>query len=197
MSSHHIVHLAHKLVEAANKSVEKNLPEEIAEIVKTHSAGAAAACVVAGWLPGAGGLAAAGVCAGFVWTMYGRINSRIGLPLADNIVKSLATGVATNLATGFIGAIVLQTALSLIPGLGSLGAATLAGGTGYGLTLASGYVYLKLLTNLFLSGKDPRVMDETSLKEAAKNVTENENIKQVIKDAKAEYKPTSEHPGGG
>lgn len=190
--TNHILHLAHKLVEAANKTVDKNLPQEIAEIVKTHSAGAAAACVAAGWLPGAGGLAAAGICAGFVWTMYGRINSKIGLPLADNIVKSLATGVATNLAVGFVGALIVQTVLSMIPGLGSAGAAVMAGGTGYGLTLASGYVYLKVLTNVFASGKDPGMMDENSLKEAAKNVTANENMKQVIKDAKAEYKPASE-----
>lgn len=190
-SDHHILHAAEQLVHALNKAVDENLPAEIAEIVKTHSAGAAAAGVAAGWIPGAGGLAAAAVCAGFVWTMYGRINSRIGLPLSDNIVKSLATGVATNLATGFVGALVLGTVFSFIPGLGSIGAAAIAGGTGYALTLAAGYVYLKLLTKLFLSGKDPTKMDEDSLKEAARSTAASENIKDVISSAKSAYKERS------
>jgi uncharacterized protein (DUF697 family) len=190
-SDHHILHAAEKLVHALNKAVDENLPKEIAEIVKTHSAGAAAASVAAGWIPGAGGLAAAGICAGFVWTMYGRINSKIGLPLTDNLVKSLATGVATNLATGFVGVLVLQTVLSIIPGLGSIGAAALAGGTGYALTLASGYVYLKLLTRLFLSGQDPTKMDENSLSEAARHTAASENMKDIIASAKAAYKPTA------
>lgn len=189
-SNHHILHAAKHLVEAINKSVDGDLPQEIADIVKTHAAGAAAAGVAAGWIPGAGGLAMAGISAGFIWTMYGRINSKIGLPLTDNLVKSLATGVVTNLAAGFVGALVVQTVFSLFPGIGSIGASAVAGGTGYALTVGSGYVYLKLLTNLFLSGKDPTKMDESSLKEAANNVAANENVKEVMSAAKAAYKKT-------
>jgi hypothetical protein len=54
--------------------------------------------VASGWVPGFGGLAAAGISARFIWTMYGRINSKIGLPFSENVVKSIATGIATNLA---------------------------------------------------------------------------------------------------
>lgn len=187
-SNHHILHAAKELVETLNRVVDENLPAEIADIVKTHSAGAAAASVAAGWIPGAGGLAAAGICAGFVWTMYGRINSKIGLPLTENIVKSLATGVATNLATGLVGALVVQTIFSIFPGIGSLAAATVAGGTGYALTLASGYVYLKLLTKLFLGGNDPTTMDASALKEAAGRVAASENMNDVMSSAKADYK---------
>jgi uncharacterized protein (DUF697 family) len=187
-SNHHLFHAAKELVETLNKAVDDNLPAEIAEIVKTHSAGAAAASVAAGWIPGAGGLAAAGICAGFIWTMYGRINSKIGLPITENIVKSLATGVATNLASGLVGALVVQTVISLFPGIGSFAAAAIAGTTGYALTLASGYVYLKLLTKLFLAGKDPTKMDESSLKEEASRVAATENMKDVISSAKAEFK---------
>jgi len=190
-SNHHILHAAKELVETLNKAVDDNLPAEIADIVKTHSAGAAAASVAAGWIPGGGGLAAAATCGVFVWTMYGRINSKIGLPMTENIIKSLATGVATNLASGFIGALVLETVFSLVPGLGSIAAATIAGATGYALTLASGYVYLKLLTKLFLAGNDPTNMDESSMREAARNVAASENMKDVISSAKADYKPSS------
>lgn len=189
-SNHHILHAAKHLVEAINKSIDVDLPQEIADIVKTHATGAAAAGVGAGWIPGAGGLAMAAISAGFIWTMYGRINSKIGLPMTDNLVKSLATGVATNLATGFVGALIVQTIFSLFPGIGSIGASAVAGGTGYALTVGSGYVYLKLLTKLFISGKDPTKMDESSLKKAAHDVTENENVNEVMSAAKAAYKKT-------
>jgi len=196
-SNSHILRAATELVHALNKAVDENLPKEIAEIVKFHSAGAAAAGVASGWVPGFGGLAAAGISAGFIWTMYGRINSKIGLPLSENIVKSVGTGIATNLAAYFVGGLVVSTLLSFIPGVGSVGASIIVGGACYALTLASGFVYLKLLTNLFLSGQDPTKMDDASLKEAASRVASSENIKEVISDAKAEYKPPPKEQQGG
>jgi len=187
-----ILFAATGLVNALNKTVDGNLPKEIADIVKLHSAGAAAAGVASGWIPGFGGLAAAGISAGFIWTMYGRVNSKIGLPLGNNIVKSVGTGVVTNLAAYFVGSLLVSAVFSFIPGIGSVGASVIVGGTCYALTLASGFVYLKLLTKLFLSGKDPTKMDEDSLKEAARDVAASENMKDVISGAKAEYKPPSE-----
>lgn len=190
MSDHHILHAAEKLVHALNKTVDENLPAEIAEIVKIHSAGAAASGLAAGWIPGAGGIAATGICMGFIWSMYGRINSKIGLPLTENVIKSLGTAIATNLGAYFVGGLITSTIFSILPGLGSVGASVVVGGTSYALTLASGYVYLKVLTNLFLSGNDPTRMDVDSFKQAADSVVANENMKQVIADAKASYTPS-------
>lgn len=187
-SDSHILHAAKDLVHALNKTVDENLPQEIADIVKTHSAGAAAAGLASGWIPGFGGLAAAGISAGFIWTMYGRINSKIGLPLGDNIVKSVGTGIATNLGAYFVGSLALSALFSIFPGVGSVGASAIVGATCYALTIASGVLYLKLLTNLFLSGKDPTKMDESSLKEAARRTATNANMEEVISAAKGEYK---------
>jgi len=187
-----ILRAAVELVRVLNRTVDANLPQEIADIVKFHSAGAAAAAVASGWVPGFGGLAAVGINAGFIWTMYGRINSKIGLPFSENVVKSIATGIATNLAAGFTGSLVLSTLFSFIPGIGSVGASAIVGGTCYALTLASGFVYLKLLTKLFLSRQDPAHMDLDSLKDAASQVIASENIKDIISNAKAGYKPPSE-----
>ncbi|MBL0197654.1 MAG: hypothetical protein IPQ09_26250 [Myxococcales bacterium] len=190
MSDQHILHAAEKLVHALNKAVDENLPAEIAEVVKIHSAGAAASGLAAGWIPGAGGIAATGICMGFIWSMYGRINAKIGLPLTENLIKSLGTAIATNLAAYFVAGLVTSTIFSILPGLGSVGASVVIGGTSYALTLASGYVYLRLLTSLFLSGKDPASMDAESLKKAAEGVVASENMKQVITDAKASYTPS-------
>jgi hypothetical protein len=179
---------ATKLVEAMDKSVDENLPHNIAEIVKFHSKGAAASALASAWVPGAGGAAATLACAGFIWTMYGRIGAEIDLPIAKNILKSLASGVATNLAAGAISMIALSTAFSLIPGLGNVGASVIMGGVCYGLTLASGYVYLKIMTYLFSKGVDPTTLSEEELKNIAKNFANDSDVKEVIKGAKEEFK---------
>ena len=83
---------AWELVEAANKSVDKNMPDRLASIVKQH----AVAGVGAAWIPIPGASIAAGAAA--VWGMYFRINSELNLSLSENVVKSIASGVATNLA---------------------------------------------------------------------------------------------------
>ncbi len=158
------------------------------DIVKKHSLGAAAAGVGSGGIPGAGGAALALVAEGFVWTMYGKINSKIGLPMSENIVRSLATGVATNLATYALGAVVLSTVFSLVPGLGSITASVVAGATTYALTVAGGLVYFKLLTSLFLSGKDPIALDADALKQAARDVAEREDIGTFMRKARDAYK---------
>jgi hypothetical protein len=183
---------ATKLVEAMDRTVDGSLPEEIAGIVKFHSKGAAVAALSSAWIPGAGGAAATLTCAGFIWTMYGRIGAEINLPISKNILKSLASGVATNIASYVVGMVVLSTAFSFIPGLGNVGASVLMGGTCYALTLASGYVYLKVMTYLFSQGIDPAKLSEKELKDLAKNMANDSDVQDVIKGAKEEFKARKE-----
>ncbi len=182
---------AQQLLEAMNKldeTADKNLPKEIAGIVKFHAKGATAAALASAWIPGAGGTAAIVASAGFIWSMYGRIGAEIGLPISSNILKTLAAGVATNLASAAVGAVVVSTAISFIPGLGSFGASVLMGGTSYALVLASGYVYLKTMTALFKRGLDPTKLSEENLKDAAKEVTKDSDVKDILQQARKEFK---------
>ncbi len=192
MDNSRLLDAAVALVKAMDKTVDDSLPGEIAEIVKFHSKGAAVAALASGWIPGVGATAAVTISAGFVWTMYSRINGKIDLPITENIVKSIASGVATNLAAYAVGSVVFATAFSLFPGLGNVASAAIIGGTCYALTLASGFVYLKILTNVFTSGKDPSAMTAENLKKMAKTVTENEDIKAVMKEAKDAFKAAKE-----
>ena len=64
-------------------------------------------------------------------------------------MKSIASGVATNLASGLAMAGV-ASALKFIPGIGSIGGAVLMSASMYGLTLTSGYIYLKALCAAFM-----------------------------------------------
>jgi hypothetical protein len=183
-----LVKAAFELAKEINQIVDDKLPVEIAEIVKIHSAGAAASGIASGWIPGAGGTAAVAIAAGFIWTMYGRINSKINIPFSENILKSIASAVATNIASAAITSIVLSSAISIVPGLGSVGASILAGSTCYAITLASGIVYIKLLTSVFKAGEDPTLMNSEQLKKAAKTIIDKEDLKKVMKEAKKSFK---------
>lgn len=180
---------AGKMLEAMNKLADKSLPEKIAEIVKSHSTGAAVAAVGSAWIPGAGGTAAVLASAGFIWSMYARIGSEINLPMSENILKTIASGAATNLAAGVAASWVMSSVFSVIPGIGSVAASVIMGGTCYALNLASGYVYLKIMTTLFNSGVDPTKMSEQELNDMAKKVANDSDVKDVMNKAKQAYKP--------
>lgn len=184
-----LVGQAGKMLEAMNKLADKSLPEKIAEIVKSHSTGAAVAAVGSAWIPGAGGTAAVLASAGFIWSMYARIGSEINLPMSENILKTIASGVATNLAAGVTASWVMSSVFSVIPGIGSVAASVIMGGTCYALNLASGYVYLKIMTTLFSSGVDPTKMSEQELNDMAKKVANDSDVKDVMNKAKQAYKP--------
>lgn len=188
MSDHALVHACKGLLEAMDKGVDDILPADIADIVKFHSKGAAIAALGAAWFPGAGGTAAILASAGFIWSMYGRINHKIGLSLSKNILKSVAAGISTNLVAYAFGSVVLSTAFSLFPGLGSIAASALMAGVCYALTLGSGYVYLNVLTRVLKAGKAPSSLTAEEFKKVAKQVAAEENIKKVMAEAKKEFK---------
>lgn len=119
--------------------------------------------------------------------MYGRIGTKIDLPFGSNVLKSLASGVATNVAASVVGIIVLSTALSFIPGLGNLGASLIMGATCYALTLASGYIYLKIMTKLFKKGVDLSTVSEQELKDMAAAAAKESDVQDIIKEAKADF----------
>ena len=182
-----LVYAGRRLIESMERAVDDHLPEEIAAIVKTHAAGAAVAGVASGWVPGAGGVAATAAAIGFIWSMYARINSKLGIPLGNDLVKSIGSAIATNLAAYAVASIAMTTLFSIVPGIGSVGAAAIAGGTTYSLTLVSGLVYLKVLTKVLRAGKDPTQVTVDGMKEAAKDVLKEEDMKSVMKEARSAY----------
>lgn len=179
---------AKELLKAMDKTADDNLPKDIAEIVKFHAKGATVAALASAWVPGAGGTAAVVASAGFIWTMYGRIGAKIDLPFSSNILKTLAFGAATNIATGVVGIVLVSSVISFIPGLGNVGASVIMGGICYALTLASGFVYLKTMTTLFKKGLDPTKLSEEDLKQAVKDATKDNNIKDIMKQGQKDFK---------
>ncbi|MCM1077466.1 MAG: hypothetical protein NC411_08925 [Bacteroides sp.] len=179
MVDEHLMREAYHLSELLDKQSDKLLPKEIADVVKLHSKLA----VGSAWIPIPGADVAAG--AATIWTMYGRINSRIGVQLKDNILKSVASGVATNLAS-YAAMSGVASAMKLIPGIGTVGGALVMSGSLYAITIASGWVYLKALCKL--AEKDGPMIDMSKLGDAMKEILADSNVKNIIKQAKKEYK---------
>ena len=177
---------------AVGQEADAQLGRDLAYIVKAHSTAAAAAGLASGWIPGAGALAAAGIAAASVWSMYIRINAALGITLGDHIMKSIATAVATNLASYFVSGLVLSTAFSFIPGMNFVVSTVLIGGTIFSLTVASGIVYMRVLVDLFEAGIDPASCSEAELKDRAESVADDLDMDSIKKDAKTAYKDQSD-----
>ncbi len=176
-----------KLVKSLDRSTDKNLPNELADIVKFHTKGATAGAL-AGAIPGVGAVISFLTSAGFIWSMYARINKEIGIELSENILKTIASGIITNLGASIIGSVVVGSVLSVIPFVGSIGAIVVVGATVYGLTMASGIVYLKIMTNIFEAGEDPSKLSLDAMKNIAKEISQEFDIKGFMEEAKKEFK---------
>ena len=176
----HLLHTAYELVEALDKTTDSALPQEIADVVKLH----AKLAVGSAWIPVPGADVAAG--AANIWSMYLRINSKIGMKLGESVLKTIASAVATNLAS-YAAVLAVGGMLKFIPGIGTIGGAVVMSAALYAVTLASGYVYLKALTALVRKGQ---VINDQNLKDSVNSFMKDNksDIQNFIKAAKKEYK---------
>jgi len=174
-----LLRLSIKLLTLLDKVADDTLPQQIVDVVKLHSKLA----VGSAWIPVPGVDIAASAAS--IWGMYARINGKIGLPFGENIMKSIASGVATNLAS-YLAMTGVASALKFIPGIGTVGGALVMSAGMYGLTLTSGYIYLKALCALVEKKTDINV---GSISDAVNNVMNNKSeIKDFMNEAKKSYK---------
>lgn len=160
---------------------DDHLPEKLSGIVKTHAGIAVGSAFIP--VPGAD-LVAAGTN---IWTMYVRINKELDLPFAENVIKSIAAGAATNIGGAVVAYMVVGSALKMLPGLGSVGGAALVGATIYGVTIASGIIYMKAVTKL-LESKQGSQINEQNLKVAMDELLDDkESVRQIYNTAKSSY----------
>ena len=168
------------LVTVLDKTAEQLLPQEIVDVVKLHSKLAVGSALIP--VPGAD--VAAG--AANIWTMYGRVNSKVGISIRDNVLKTVGSGVVTNLAS-YMAMAGLGSAIKAIPGIGTVTGTALMSASLYAVTLASGYIYVKALT--LLANKGNGNIDITQIDSAVKEILGNkEVIKNFIKAAKTDFK---------
>lgn len=181
MSEGHLIKSAVELARAMHHVADENLPERLAGIVKTHAGIAVASAAIP--IPGAD-VAAAGAN---IWTMYVRMNKELELPFSENMIKSLAAGVATNIGGAAAGLLVLGTAVKLFPGIGTVGGAVLMGSTVYGMTIVSGIVYMKAITALVRKKGISGISEDDLRNAAASELANRSNLKDMLKTTKKEY----------
>jgi len=168
------------LVTVLDKTAEQLLPQEIVDVVKLHSKLAVGSALIP--VPGAD--VAAG--AANIWTMYGRVNSKVGISIKGNVLKTVSSGVVTNLAS-YMAMAGLGSAIKVIPGIGTVTGTALMSASLYAVTLASGYIYVKALT--LLANKGNGSIDITQIDAAVKEILgSKEVIKNFIKAAKSDFK---------
>ena len=174
-----------KLMGLLDQQADKILPQEIVSIVKLHSKLA----VGAAWIPVPGADIAAGAAA--IWGMYIRINGKIKLKVKDNVIKTIASGIGTNLLS-YVAMSGVASSLKFIPGLGTLGGALIMSASQYAITLTAGggvspWVYLKALC--VLAEKNGPELDISKLNSAVKDVlSQKDLIKNIFEQAKKEGK---------
>lgn len=182
MKEDHLVHAATELAKELNRAVDEHLPQKLASIVKLHARLAVGSAFIP--IP----VADVAAAAANTWAMYVRINKELQLPFGDNIAKSLAAGVMTNVGSNVAGVMVIASAAKFLPGLGTVGGAALMAATIYALTIAAGIVYMKALTKL-LHSKAAQDITEADLKSATDGIVRDKTaIKTIIDEAKRNYK---------
>lgn len=177
-----VFQVAAELAKALNLAADENLPGKLAGIVKLHAGIAVGSAFIP--VPGADMAAAAAN----IWTMYVRINKELELPFSENLIKSIATGIVTNLGAAVITSMMVGSALKFIPGLGSVGGAAVMGATIYGVTMTAGIIYMKAISKL-LSNKNSSQVNEENLKTAVEEIMKDkQSVQTILKTAKEGYK---------
>ena len=185
-----LVYALRALEQATKDVIDSQNIDKAGETIKGCAIIAAVAGVGSGWLPGAGALVATAAWVAAIWGMYVKINKDLGISIKDNILKSLASAILTNILASAGSLILMLSAsflLSFIPGLGSAGAIVIDGFIGYITVFASGVLYIKVLTKLFKAGKGFNIA-ESEVNGVTDDVIKNSDISEILKEAKAAYK---------
>lgn len=179
MSNSSLLEAAYKLSLAVDKAADHLAAEEIASIVKLH----AKIAIASAWIPVPGAdLAAMGAN---TWTMYIRINRNLGIPFSENIIKSLATGIATNLLSN-LPVLAMSSVVKAMPGVGTLAGSLMMTASVYAVTIAAGIVYMRALAALLNHHSE---LTEVNLKAAVSSITEDKAVlEEIMASANNEYR---------
>lgn len=162
--------------------------DEIVQSVIGHAAGAAVSAAGAGCLPGAGSTIAAGISIGIIVKMYVSLGKMLGVKLGNGVLRSLASAVVADLAGAVAASIAVAAAISFIPGIGTLGSATITGITSFCYVYLAGIIYIQMLGKILKTGKSVESMSEEELKRAMKSAAGSIDIDNALKEAKSAYK---------
>lgn len=161
--------------------------EGFKNIIMTHAFGAASAGLASGWIPGAGSAVAVAAGMGFIVSMYARMSNYLGIEFSKNKLKVLGTSTISVLSLAALN-IAAGTALSFIPGVGSVAASALAASVAYANINVSAMIFKTMIVSLVATGKNVSDLSEEELQDAIKNSMSKDEIKKIFKEAQSEFK---------
>ena len=171
-----LLKIATELVGLLDKGADILLPEKVVDVVKLHSKVAAGAA----WLPTGFDIAAGGAN---IWTMYVRINNKLGLQFKKNILKTIGSGVAANLSS--YSAMMLASEGIKATGVGYIPAAIMETAVMYALNITSGWIYLNAL--LWLAKRHGSDVESGNLGDAVKEVMKDSTVIQDFMNKVSDY----------
>lgn len=161
--------------------------KELEHIVIQHSAIGSAAAFIP--VPGAD---IAAIVAN-IWAMYARINDAVGVSFSENFLKSVASGIISNVisivpaAALAIGA---ETIMKFFPGLGTGGGIALGLAANAALMYAAGSIYIMSLGVLVNSGEP---LTEENIKHVVEKTSQDKDfVKRVYERGKSVAKKSDE-----
>lgn len=172
-----IYEAAMKLGRATNHGEASDLiANDVWDIVNKH----ALIAVAAAWVPVPG--ADLALMAGNTWTMYLRINKRFHISFSDNVLKSIGSGIVSNLASN-IAALTVGSCIKFLPGASLITGAFLSALV-YATTLTAAWVYLRALARFYENGDG----SEACLRACVDDVLcDKAAVRDVFNDAKSSY----------
>ncbi len=170
------------LAKAMNKIADKSLPKRLASIVKLHSGVAAGTMFVP--VPGLD----LAVATGNIWTMYVRINKEIGLPFSQNLIKSIAGGIATNLGSFYAVTFIVGSIFKLFPGIGTVAGTAVVVASIYTVTVAAGIIYMKVMAKLFTNNDIQNINEEDLRKATEEFLQDRKTVTAILQESKDSYK---------
>jgi len=174
-----------KVMREVGKEANAN---EIADIVQHHAITGAVAGVGSAFLPGAGAVVSTAAAATSILAMYVRLSKSLGVTFKEGSLKALASGIVADLSASVVTNLALAAVVSFIPGVGQMGAGVLCIIANYSMIYLAAYIFIKMLSTMFVSGKNSLNMSEYELKNMAKRISCETNLKDVVKEAKNQYK---------
>lgn len=177
-----------ELEKAAKGAIKGSELEKVAKVINQFAIYAAVASATA-LVPGIGSIITVIAQTGLVWGTYVKINKELGISVKDEVLKFVASAMITNMATNLGVYLVLYLGVTIISSLPFAGLLTVSlyAAVGYILIYASAILYFKLLCKV-MGVKGNFELDESDdTKQIIKNVVENTNLKEIVKEAKESF----------
>lgn len=183
--------VVYALCDEAFKHLSGEKRDQIIDVIKEFALFSAAAALAGNVVPELGGILTAVAQTGLVWALYVKINDVIGLEMSKSTAKFIGSAILTNitlnagtLLLSYAGAIVV----GFIPIVGQFAAAGIEATLGYMLIYLAAVLYLIFLAKVFKEKGKIEVTGDSGDKEIIKGVIKNTNLKDILNEAKNNYK---------